>query len=339
MAEDRSEGAAPGRRPAMRSAPPIDPVTMPDADAAAQLAAALPRGLRFGTSSWTFPGWRDLVYGGRYDAKARTAQHLARYARYPLFRTVGIDSTYYRPADDAALDAMAEALPDGFRALMKCWAHVTTFHWSRAMDPQKRGGPNPDFLQPQPFLDAVHGPVAERFAHRLGVLLLEFPAIPEAKLPAPVFAAMLDRFLGALPRTLPLAVEIRTPAHLHPAYFAVLREHGVAHCLNHWSRMPPVGEQLNMPDVVTGDRLVSRLLLGQGQDYETQREAWAPFDRVVEPDLAMRTDVVRLARQAASLGMDCYVIVNNKAEGSAPLTVAALARLVAAAPGRSPADP
>jgi len=308
-------------------------MVMPPVEEAEALAAALPRGLRLGTSSWTFPGWKSLVYGGTYPSKAKTAEHLGRYARYPLFRTVGIDSTYYRPADADALDAMAGVLPGDFRALMKCWSQITTFHWSKAMDPQKRGGPNPDFLNAQLFLDAVHGPVLERFAPWLGTLLLEFAPIPEAKLPPPVFAAMLDRFFSAVPRTLPLSVEVRTPAYLHPAYFAVLREHNVAHCVNHWSRMPTIGAQLDQADVVTGDQLVARLLLGQGQDYESQRDAWAPFDRLVEPDERMRTEAVRLARTAQQLGLDCTVIVNNKAEGSSPLTVAALARRIAAEVG------
>lgn len=308
---------------------------MPDAEEAAELSHALPPGLRFGTSSWTFPGWKDLVFGGKYNAKAKSAEHLARYARCPLFRTVGIDSTYYRPADHDQLAAMREALPPGFRALMKCWAQITTFRWSKAMDPQKKGGPNPHFLDVQLFLDAVHGPVAEQFADRLGVLLLEFPAIAERDLPAAAFAAMLDRFLAAVPRTLPLSVEIRTPAYLGDPYFAVLREHGVAHCFNHWSRMPPIGAQLDLPESITGDRVPARLLLGQGMDYEQQREAWQPFDRLVEPDEAMRTDVVRLAQTAQTLGLEAYVIVNNKAEGSSPLTVAALARLIAKELGRT----
>jgi hypothetical protein len=29
---------------------------------ASALAASLPAGVRFGTSSWSFPGWRGLVY-------------------------------------------------------------------------------------------------------------------------------------------------------------------------------------------------------------------------------------------------------------------------------------
>jgi uncharacterized protein YlxW (UPF0749 family) len=39
--------------------------------------------------------------------------------------------------------------------------------------------------------------------------------------------------------------------------------------------------------------------------------------------------VARLIRQAAQLRIPAYVLVNNRAEGSAPLTIAAIAQMVA----------
>ena len=46
----------------------------------------------------------------------------------------------------------------------------------------------------------------------------------------------------------------------------------------------------------------------------------------------MRADVVALARECAALGpKEMWVLVNNKAEGSAPLTVFALAEQIASA--------
>lgn len=293
---------------------------------AAALARALPPRVAFGTSSWTFPGWAPLIYGGSYPAKQPSVPLLRQYARVPLLGTVGIDSTYYAPASEATLDAYAAALPEGFRCVMKAWNHVTTFHWSRAQDPAKRGGPNAHFLDAQLFLDAVWRPVRERFAAHTGAIVLEFPALPLDTLPPDAFAARLDAFLGRVPRDLPLQVEVRNPELLTPAYFAVLREHGVGHCFNHWSRMPTIGAQLDLPDVVTGEVLVARLLLRQGRQYEAMKEAYAPFDRLVEPDEAMRADVVRLVQLAVETALPAYVIVNNKAEGSAPLTILALAR-------------
>ncbi|MCU0620571.1 MAG: hypothetical protein MUC69_03605, partial [Gemmatimonadales bacterium] len=104
--------------------------------------------------------------------------------------------------------------------------------------------------------------------------------------------------------------------------------HGVAHVFNSWTRMPSIGEQLDLPDVVAGPCLVARALLRPGRTYNEAVDAFAPYDRLhdVQPDL--RADLVRLIRTALALRLPAYVIVNNRAEGSAPLTIVAVAKLL-----------
>ncbi len=72
-----------------------------------------------------------------------------------------------------------------------------------------------------------------------------------------------------------------------------------------------------------------RLLLAPGTRYNDRREEFAPFDHLVAPDAEMRRQVVALARKGAALGRDVFVLVNNKAEGCSPLTIRALAELLA----------
>src|SRR5690606_39600319 len=57
-----------------------------------------------------------------------------------------------------------------------------------------------------------------------------------AKLTGQAFADLLDRFFSQLPREVPYAVELRNQEFLVPPYFAVLREHNVAHVFNSWTR-------------------------------------------------------------------------------------------------------
>ena len=75
--------------------------------------------------------------------------------------------------------------------------------------------------------------------------------------------------------------------------------------------------------------VVARLLLPPGTRYEQQRDAFRPFDRLQAPDPVMRQQVVEIARRASGRGSDVFVLVNNKAEGSSPLTVMEIARLLA----------
>ncbi|MFM7433739.1 MAG: hypothetical protein ACKO3O_09590, partial [Gammaproteobacteria bacterium] len=72
--------------------------------------------------------------------------------------------------------------------------------------------------------------------------------------------------------------------------------------------------------------LVIRWLLAPGLGYEEARAAYAPFDRLLDPDRETRRQVAQLAHKALGQGRQIIVIINNKAEGSAPLSVAALAK-------------
>jgi hypothetical protein len=72
-------------------------------------------------------------------------------------------------------------------------------------------------------------------------------------------------------------------------------------------------------------------MLPPGQRYAGRVSELGPFDRLLDPQPEMRRDVVRLVEECGRLGKALFVLVNNKAEGSSPLTVRELARLVAEA--------
>lgn len=299
----------------------------------AELAAALPTALAFGTSSWAFPGWAGLVYPSGLSTAALGREGLRHYARHPLLRTVGVDRSYYAPIPLADLRAYASQLPAGFPCCVKAPASVTS-----RLAPAfggTRGGPlalNPDFLSVPRLVDDLLTPLAVGFGAHCGPVVLEFPASArdQARPPA-AFLEALDQFLGALPRDFAYAVEIRDRALLTAAYRAVLARHGVAHTYNYWSAMPmPLAQADVVPPEDTPFSVV-RLLLKPGTWYEDQRDRFRPFDRLVEPDDTMRDQVVALTTRALARGHKVYVLVNNKAEGSAPLTVEALAERVAAA--------
>jgi len=126
------------------------------------------------------------------------------------------------------------------------------------------------------------------------------------------------------------AVEIRNPEFLTPAYFAVLREHDVAHVFSSWTRMPSIGMQLDLPGSVTANFLVGRALLRPGRKYADAVDAFAPYDRIRDPNPELRGDLVRLVKLTEQLRIPAYLLVNNRAEGSAPKTIAAVAALLAA---------
>src|SRR2546428_14013899 len=88
------------------------------------LGARVPPNVRFGTSTRTYDGWTGDVYHRPYRS-AQPARRLEEYVRYPLFRTVGIDSAFYEPPSEEGLVAYARALPPGFPCVGKGWARTT----------------------------------------------------------------------------------------------------------------------------------------------------------------------------------------------------------------------
>jgi uncharacterized protein YecE (DUF72 family) len=296
---------------------------------AARIAARLPPNVRFGTSTWSFPDWAGIVYSRRTSVTELAREGLAEYARHPLLTTVGIDRSYYAPIPREDLRRYAGQLPAGFPCCAKAPEAVTS-----AVQPARSKnaprGPNPDFLNPVPFLEEMLGPFADSFREHTGPFVFQFPPAPASLSPGPrEFAERLDRFLGALPGDFQYAVELRDASLLTPEYRSVLARHGVAHVLNYVTAMPMPAAQAETVPIEAAPFAVIRLLLPPGTRYAERGQALKPFERLGDPDDEMRSEVVALARRAVAAGIPVSVLVNNKAEGCAPLTIRALAELLA----------
>jgi uncharacterized protein YecE (DUF72 family) len=293
---------------------------------AQEVAARLPPAVHFGTSSWSFPGWKGLVYSAARTTSWLAREGLREYAQHPLLTTVGIDRSYYAPMPIEDLREYARQLPAHFRCCFKAPAAVTAL----ALGAPGQQLPNPDFLSVDRLVADLLAPCAAAFSDHIGPVVLEFPPFPrQARLAPAEFHARLDAFLSALPRGFDYAVELRDARLLTPAYAELLHRRGVAHTYNYWSAMPTPGEQAGIVPPERGPFTVMRLLLPPGTWYDDQRERFKPFDRLVAPDERMRADVVSLTRRALAHGRRVYILVNNKAEGSSPLTVMGLARMLA----------
>jgi uncharacterized protein YecE (DUF72 family) len=296
---------------------------------AARIAARLPRNIFFGTSTWSFPDWEGLVYSRRRTTADLAREGLREYARHPLLTTVGIDRSYYAPIPREDLERYAAQLPAGFPCCAKAPQAVTS---AVIAGPGRDGSrrPNPEHLKPPRFLEEIVAPFQDVFADHAGPVILQFPpSLSGQRLTPGAFAEKLGHFLAALPPTLRYAVELRDPALLTPNYRDALAENGVAHVYNYSGTMPMPAEQAGIIPIDTAPFAVIRLLMPPGNRYEERREALAPFNRLSEPDEEMRREVAALALAAASKNRPVYILVNNKAEGCSPLTIRALAEILA----------
>ncbi|NEX23159.1 DUF72 domain-containing protein [Thiorhodococcus mannitoliphagus] len=291
---------------------------------AAERAGALPSRLRFGTSSWAFPGWIGLVYDQASDKRALSRHGLDAYARHPLLRTVGVDSAYHAPVPTDRLRAYATQVPNDFRFLVKTPALVT--------DPFVRaaGGrptaPNARFLEPTVATEFAVRPFIDGLGDHGGVLLLQFPPLGKQITANPRrFAEDLYRFLRRLPSGPIYAVELRDRELLTRDFAEALR-HGGAHAARSLHpRLPALHHQNQLYAELPRGPLIVRWMLRSNRGYQEARMQYRPFDRLCEPDPAARAEIADLVSDGLEAGREVYVIANNKAEGCAPLSLMALA--------------
>lgn len=298
----------------------------------ASLAAQLPARLRMGTSTWSFSGWHGLVYADEYAESTLARSGLSAYAAHPLLRSVGVDRSYYRPLDADTLARMRKAVSTDFRFLLK--AHAALMLPKSARRPVYLEGVPDVFLDVDHAIRHVIDPARRALGETLGVVLFQFSPLGSRVLGyRRELLQRLHDFLRALPVGVNYAIEWRDPEMLGADYQQMLRAAGAVHGYAQHPRMPSVdaqGESSTEQASSTSGPLVLRWLLAPGRSYEAAKAAYAPFDQLIDPDPTARQHIVGLARRALAAGRDVTIIVNNKAEGSAPKSIIELAREFAA---------
>jgi uncharacterized protein YecE (DUF72 family) len=314
--------------------PPPELEPAPPEPGLSELAARLPRTIRLGTMSWSFPGWRGLVYAKEAPLGALSELGLGAYSKHPLLGAVEIDRSYYEPLDVEVLRAYAAQVPDDFRFLVKAHEACSVQRYpTHARYGSKRDQQNPLYLDPVYAAEAVVGPIQSGLGPKLGAILFQFPPQREAAEPA-AFADRLSAFLSQLPRGVPYAIELRHAAWFGPSYFQALMANGAVHCHNAWSAMPAVLAQARQVPPAARNPLIVRWLLAPGEAYSDARDRFRPFDRITREDQPVRSAIARLVARAAAHGVPALVTINNKAEGCAPESAFRLARAITLEPPR-----
>jgi uncharacterized protein YecE (DUF72 family) len=305
------------------------------------LASSLPPHLRLGTSSWNYPGWAGLVWDGEYPETSLSRFGLPAYSKHPLFRTVSLDRSFYRPLNVAQFAEYAAQTGEDFRFVVKAPSLVTD---ALVRDESGRGmRPNAHFLDAKQAVQMFVEPAVEGLGRKLGALVFQISPLSGAWLARmPELIDRLHQLLKAIPdlrNAAPdgvVAVEVRDPQWLTPAFVSALRDTGATYCMGLHAKMPRIAEQLPILRALWPGPLVCRWNLNPlhgAFGYEDARELYSPYDRIIDPDPETRAALVRVINGTAKAGHNVYVTLSNKAEGSAPLSVIELAKAIAATPG------
>lgn len=224
----------------------------------------------------------------------------------------------------------AAAVPPDFRFLVKAERLLTL---PDIEDSRGSSAQNARFLDPYYARDVIIDPIITGLGERAGPVLFQFsPMHPQRVRGAATFAERLKEFLSELPVGPLYAVELRTPALLTPEYFRALESANAVHAYTVHGSMMPLQEQLSMLPPSSQRAFVVRWMLHGRFGYNDARAAYAPFNRIVDQDDAVRNAIVAAAIEVADerSEKEAYVIVNNKAEGSSPLSAFGLGEMISA---------
>jgi len=328
---------APAATPKKRRA--RDVLAAPPSPELLALAAELPPQVHLGTSTWSFPGWNGIVYGDEYSNSKLSREGLTAYGAHPLLKTVSIDRSFYQALTVTEYLRYAQQVPEHFRFIVKAPMTITD-----ATVRAERGEPvslNPCFLNAQMALDDFVTPCLEGLGAKAGALVFQLSPLPDQMLAEPaVFIERLAEFLMALPK-LPesacYAIEIRDASLLTPRFIRTLKAAGVRYCVGIHARMPDPLRQAAALALLDGEPagpLIVRWSLHGGFKYEQAKAKYEPFNQLVDQDPATRASLAELAARYALARQPVVIAINNKAEGSAPLSCVELARAIVEAYAR-----
>ncbi len=274
--------------------------------------------LYLGTCSFNYPSWETLVYTDP-DPATFLAQYATQYASVEIdqwFWSLGKSSV--RLPDSTTVALYDAATPKEFRFTIKAPNALSSPFAYRSKKERNRW-----FLDVElyyRFLDQL-APLFDK----IGAIILQFPYLNrEAFSERAHFNDALADFVQRTPDTISLAIEIRNPQWLDDSWFALLDEYSVAPTLLSGYWMDGFLQSVQSALTYPSDLLIIRLHgSDRGAIEALTGEVW---NRRVQPQVQELTALAALLKGQQE--REIYLNVNNHYEGSAPLTIAFLEKLL-----------
>jgi uncharacterized protein YecE (DUF72 family) len=227
--------------------------------------------IHVGTSGWSYDHWQGVLYPHDTPVRDRLDYYIPRY------RTVEVNSTYYRWPVDATFARWHHRLPEGFLMTVKA---------PRGLTHSKR------LYAPEGWLARMRKGLGY-LGRKRGVLLVQLP--PQF----PYDHARLLYFLRQAPPWLKVALEFRHPSWHREEVWALLEECGAAYCVMSGAHLPCILR-------ATAPFVYARL---HGPDHHHLYAGSYPDD-----DLRWWADRIR---EWEGTGRDVFAYFNNDGGGNA----------------------
>lgn len=281
--------------------------------------------LRFGTCSWKYDSWQGLVY----SEKAKN-NYLYEYSQ--KYNTVEIDQWFWSlfTKDKISLPQQhvvqlyARSVPEDFKFTIKVPNSITLTHFYRKSKNEALVE-NPHFLSNsllEQFLSKL-----DHMRDKIAVLMFQFEYLNKIKMASQSeFLSRILNFISNCDGSYIYAIESRNPNYLNRTYFQFLNEHNLGHVFLEGYYMPPMVDIYAKYAHLLKSPIIIRLHGPSRTDIETKSQGI--WNRILEPKDQELARITKIIEEMHAKNLDVYVNVNNHYEGSAPLTIEKIQKLM-----------
>jgi uncharacterized protein YecE (DUF72 family) len=280
--------------------------------------------LRIGTCSWKYDSWKGIVYSSKSKIN-----YLEEYSK--MYSTVEIDQWFWSLFDDIVklpeertVKDYNNSVPDGFKFTIKVPNSLTLTHYYSS-GKNKTLRENTHFLEPELFYQFLKS--LEPMSGKIGALMFQFEYLNRQKMNSQAeFTDRISAFLETVEHTYPISLETRNPNYLNKSYFDCLINSNVSHVLLEGYYMPPIKDVFNKFKEYLRNQVIIRL---HGPDRKKIEEITGKdWSKIVLPKDEKLEWLPPIAQYLIGREIDVYINVNNHFEGSAPLTIDKIKRLL-----------
>lgn len=281
--------------------------------------------LYIGTCSWKYKSWQGIIY-----PETKNMNYLEEYARH--YNSVEIDQWFWSlfgvekvslPRREV-VEEYLQSVPPEFKFTIKVPNSITLTHFYRKSknEPLKR---NPYFLSPKLFAEFLQ--TISPMKSQIGMLMFQFEYLNKQKMRDQYeFHQALTGFFKQVTRDYPYAIEPRNPQYLNRAYFDFLHRRQLTHVFLQGYYMPSIidvyekfGEQIQGSTIIR---------LHGGDRKEMEEKSGEQWNQIWEDRGDELRSVADMINDLLTRGVTVFLNVNNHYEGSAPLTIRRIEKLL-----------
>jgi len=282
--------------------------------------------LRLGTCSWKYDSWIGLVY-----SESKNKHYLNEYSK--KFDTVEIDQWFWSLFPPAKVilpnknlaEEYKNSVPEDFLFTIKVPNSITLTHFYKNSKEDELK-PNPFFLSVDLFKESLNS--ITPLKNQIGCLIFQFEYLNKQKMKSlSEFQFKFAEFYKQLDKRIPPAgIEIRNPNYLNEKYFSFLAELKIVPVFLEGYYMPPIIEVYNKFKKYINQLAVIRL---HGPDRKgIEKIASDNWNQIYINRDKEISSIVKMIKELQNNEVDLFVNVNNHFEGSAPLTIEKIKKLL-----------